>query len=201
MNTGFSLSEVLVSLAIVSLIALITLSGLTTSLDFNKRTLDRSDFVNSLVILDNYMKKDFQQTINRLSRDARGSYLNHSFFGLNPRQEGVFLAFTINSGDISPNFPKGGLRFIEYIIEEGTLKRVEYSYADRTFGTPYTSQSLLKNVEEVKLNFIKENSTLEEWPAMDWMENNGLPNIVEISLNINNFGLINRRYLLTGEAI
>ena len=169
MNTGFSLIEVLVSLAIVSLIALITLSGLTTSLDFNKRTLDRSDFVNSLVILDNYMKKDFQQTINRLSRDARGSYLNHSF--------------------------------IEYIIEEGTLKRVEYSYADRTFDTPYTSQSLLKNVEEVKLNFIKENSTLEEWPAMDWMENNGLPNIVEISLNINNFGLINRRYLLTGEAI
>jgi len=81
------------------------------------------------------------------------------------------------------------------------LKRVEYSYADRTFDTPYTSQSLLKNVEEVKLNFIKENSTLEEWPAMDWMENNGLPNIVEISLNINNFGLINRRYLLTGEAI
>ena len=61
MNTGFSLIEVLVSLAIVSLIALITLSGLTTSLDFNKRTLDRSDFVNSLVILDNYMKKDFQQ--------------------------------------------------------------------------------------------------------------------------------------------
>ena len=193
---GFTLIEVLVSLAIVSLIGIITFSGLITSLDFNQGTLNRSATTHNIVVLDNLLRRDLQHSVNRLSRDERGDSLAHSFYGGNPVYGGTFLAFTIHTEETKYLLNKGSLRFIEYVLEEKTLKRVEHSYADRTADTKSNSKVLLKNINEISVGFIKDKQLVDEWPEMDWTTNNGLPRMVEISFKIDKLGVVKRRYIL-----
>ena len=103
---GFTLIEVLVSLAIVSLIGIITFSGLRTSLDFNQGTLNRSATTHNIVVLDNLLRRDLQHSVNRLSRDERGDNLAHSFYGANPVHGDTFLAFTIHTEETKYLFNK-----------------------------------------------------------------------------------------------
>ena len=76
------------------------------------------------------------------------------------------------------------------------LERIEYSYADRVRDTPSSKQVLLNNVKDISLKFILEERWLNEWPFMDWTENNGLPKMIEISIDTGSLGIVTRRYLL-----
>ena len=196
---GFTLIELLVSLAVVSLIGVMTFTGLSTTLNFNQLVLSRSDTTNNLILLDETLRRDFQHSLNRLSRDERGDRLKHSFYGSVPNDQGYFLTFSAHF-DNQKSMDKGSIRLVQYLLVNNKLERKEYSYADRTIDTPSSKQVLLNNVKDISLKFILEERWLDEWPFMDWTENNGLPKMIEISIDTESLGTVTRRYLLPEGA-
>ena len=154
-----------------------------------------------LTLADETLKRDFLHALNRLPRDARGEFYKHSFYGLNPRLEGNVLAFTMQTGTSLSNL-NGSLRYIEYVFEDNSLKRVESQYADRTEDTEKKTTVLLENIENISLKFAKGDQWVDEWPLTDWISNNGLPKVAEISFELEGFGQITRLYMLpSGEVL
>ena len=200
-NKGFTLIEVLVALAIVGIIGAISFTGLMTTVKFNDLTLSRMDVGSNVTMTDEILKRDFLHTLNRLTRDERGDFYRHSFYGLNPRFEGTLLAFSINTGDNLPN-KNGALRYVEYVFEENKLKRVESKYVDRTEDTEETTIVLLEGIENISVKFAKGDQWEDEWPIADWISNNGLPSVAEVSYEIKGIGNITRLYMLaSGEVL
>ena len=96
----------------------------------------------------------------------------------------------------------GSLRYIEYVFEDNSLKRVESQYADRTEDTEKKTTVLLENIENISLKFAKGDQWEDEWPIADWISNNGLPNVAEVSYEIKGIGNITRLYMLaSGEVL
>jgi len=199
-NKGFTLIEVLVALAIVGIIGAISFGGLITTIKFNDLTLSRMDVGNNVTLADEMLKRDFLHALNRLTRDTRGDFYRHSFYGLNPRSEGTLLAFTVNTGDNLPN-KNGALRYVEYVFEENKLKRIESQYVDRTEDTRKKTTILLEEIENISVKFAKGNQWENEWPVADWLSNNGLPNVAEVSYEIKGIGNITRLYMLASGEI
>ena len=194
-SEGFTLIELLVSLAIVALIGVMTFSGLSASINSNELTLSRSGITNNLALMDEVLRRDLQHSLNRLSRDERGENVRHSFYGASLTNEGPFLVFTVHY-EKNSDYTKGSIRKIEYLLAGSKLIRKEHSYADRTSDTTIVSSTLLKGVEEVQLRFIQNGQWINTWPFMDWIENNGLPQMIEVKIRSERLGEINRRYLL-----
>ena len=200
-NKGFTLIEVLVALAIVGIIGAISFSGLMTTVKFNDLTLSRMDVGTNVTLADETLKRDFLHALNRLTRDTRGDFYRHSFYGLNPRFEGTLLAFTVSTGENLPD-KNGALRYVEYVFEENRLKRIESQYVDRTEDTRKKTIVLLEGVENISVKFAKGNQWEDEWPVADWISNNGLPSVAEVSYEIEGIGNITRLYMLaSGEVL
>jgi len=199
-NKGFTLIEVLVALTIVAVIGVMSFTGLVTSVKFNDSTISRISMSDRISLADETLKRDFLHTLNRLPRDSRGEFYRHSFYGLNPRLEGNILAFTVQTGASLSNL-NGTLRYVEYVFEDNSLKRVESQYADRTEYTEKKTTVLLENIKNISLKFAKGDQWVDEWPLNDWMSNNGLPKVTEISYELEGIGQITRLYLLTSEKV
>ena len=200
-NRGFTLIEVLVSIALLSLLGLISLSGLSTSLNYNSEISERSKFINRLEKTHTLLSQDLIQSVDRISRNSRGDFANYAFFGQSQDSstDVPFLSFSINT--FSKDQSQGSVRWVEYFLIEGKINRKEYFYADRTEDTPTYNQTLLSKVEGVELRFYKDNSWTNQWPDETDLFDSGLPKIVEIIFRIESLGTIKKLFILSNMTL
>ena len=60
----------------------------------------------------------------------------------------------------------------------------------------------LRHAKNLSLKFAKGDQWVDEWPLTDWISNNGLPKVAEISFELEGFGQITRLYMLpSGEVL
>ncbi len=69
---GFTLVEILVAIFLSSLIGILVLSGLSTSLSINEKTLNRSNLLSQIALTDKIIKRDLLHALDRNARDERG---------------------------------------------------------------------------------------------------------------------------------
>ena len=198
-SDGFTLIEVLVSISLVALIGVMSIGGLTTTIDSNDRTLERSSLIKSIIQADLVIKRDLLHTINRLSVDENGEKQLHSFTGMNINGDGVIISLNLHIPFYGLS-EKGSVRRVDYFLEDQKLKRIEYDFPDTTLNTKSTTSEILSNVSGVLIKFKFNNELVDNWPITDWTSNNGLPELLELSIDIEDLGLIERRYMLATGA-
>ena len=60
----------------------------------------------------------------------------------------------------------------------------------------------VRNIKNISLKFAEGDQWVDEWPLTDWISNNGLPKVAEISFELEGFGQITRLYMLpSGEVL
>ena len=197
---GFTLIEVLVSIALIGLLGFISFSGLSTSLNFNAGISERSKLIHKLEVTNTLLGQDLIQSINRKYRDARGDFNDHTFIGQNQSSsiDLPFLSFSINT--LAEDKRKGAVRLVEYYLIDNKIKRKEYHHADRTEDTPVYNQTLLSKVEDVELRFYKDDSWTDQWPDGTGLFNTGLPKLVEVIFKIESLGTINKLFILSDST-
>ena len=141
MRKGFTLIEVLVSLVILSMIAIISSNILQSSLETERTVSNRLNDAKNLNFASIIIKRDIRQIINVPLRDYYGNLINGTMIGNNIENKISFNSnIKSNSQNTSP------IKRIEYVIEDDAFIRKQYFSANPYNAEDYFETKLIKNV-------------------------------------------------------
>ena len=160
---AFTLIEVLVSLAIFSIMAALAYGALGQTLDSAELLNDRMDRLQAIQRTMRLLSEDLQQLSPRPIRDELGDgfapALDTDF------QSGFALELTHGGWSNPIVLPRSTLQRSAYRIEEDELIRYHWMVLDRTLANEPVSVALLDGVDSILFRFLQTNGEwTEQWP-------------------------------------
>ena len=208
MQRGFTLIEILVAMAIFTLIGLASTGLLTTVIDSNSLSQERFEKLQLLQRAMVTIERDIQQAVSRPVR-ANGE-----------KQEIVMAGGDVDgSDDGGIGFVRGGwhnpqlmlprstLQYVAYRLRDNKLERLYSNYVDNVIGYEPKVRVLLENIESFKVEFLSGNnasSTIKDDDDIKWSEkyqDTVLPRAVAIEFVSKDFGMLRREFtLVSGDS-
>ncbi|RDV24874.1 type II secretion system protein GspJ [Alteromonas aestuariivivens] len=204
---GFTLIEILVAMAIFTLIGLAATGVLTSVIDSNELSEERFEKLQHLQRAMMTIERDIQQAVPRPVRlnaektdvVMRGGQLDDS--------EDDGIAF-VRSGWNNPQMmlPRSTLQFVAYRLQDEKLERVYSNYVDNVVGYEPKVRVLLDGVSEFKVEFMAPASTdsNDRDNEPDWTDSytgSVLPKAVAFEFVSQDFGRIRRVFALSGAQL
>jgi general secretion pathway protein J len=186
---GFTLLELLVALAIFSVIAVMAYGGLATVLDQSALTEERADQLGMLQKTYLIMQRDLEQVVPRAVRDEFGDRLA-------PLTGTPLFQFTRGGWRNPLNHPRSTLQRVGYTLEDGELTRHTWAVLDRAQDSKPTDQILARDITDLQVRFLDEgNRWQEQWPKEQLGGNQeesaaDLPKALELTLEHDFFGTL-----------
>ncbi|WP_438865603.1 type II secretion system minor pseudopilin GspJ [Neptunicella sp.] len=192
--TGFTLLEVLVSLAIFAIIGLASNAVLTSVIDSDHLSTERFAQLEKLQRAMLTIERDVMQAVPRHIRieGENSDWTMHGGSGeFDSQADG--LGF-IREGWHNPQLvlPRSTLQPVIYRVQEDQLQRVYSNYVDNVVGYEPKVRVLLDNIENFQVNFINAPDKVEEEYSSPQ-----LPQAIELIITSKDFGEIKRTLLLT----
>jgi len=191
---GFTLIEVLVSLAIFAILAALSYGALSQTLDSAELLNERMDRLQAIQRTMRLLSEDLQQLSPRPIRDELGE-------GFGPAldtgfQSGFAIELTHGGWSNPIVLPRSTMQRSAYRIEEDELIRYHWMVLDRTLANEPVSVTLLDGVEGILFRFLQGNGEwTEQWPPTNQPGPLGArqrPRAVEIILTLTGEGEITR---------
>tara|TARA_R110002072_G_scaffold247384_2_gene406577 strand:+ start:22340 stop:22996 length:657 start_codon:yes stop_codon:yes gene_type:complete len=209
-ESGFTLMEVLIAMAITAFVSMIAYSSLSTVMTGVERTRESSDRIYELERAWMIISRDLRQFVDRPVRDEFGEPEPALTGGELSR---FTLSFTRTGWHNPGGYPRSNLQRINYRLEDDGLWRDSYPVLDRAADTEPQSALLLEGVEEFQLTFLGVLEQLQiqtgssALDTTDWVENwvfdtstpgaqRPPPVAVEITLRLEDWGEMRRLYAL-----
>lgn len=194
-QTGFTLIEILIAMAIFAMIAVGATQILTTVTDSNELSEERFQSLQELQRAMLIIERDFLQMVPRKAR-MEGEVSEHVVFAgkfaFDSETEG--LGF-VRSGWHNPQLTlrRSTLQSVAYRIQENELHRLYSNYVDNAVGFEPKVRVLLKNIESISFEFLKKfDSKKFEWEEAE--PSDELPIAVAIIIESENYGEIRREF-------
>jgi general secretion pathway protein J len=193
-NSGFTLIEVLVALAVfgvLSVVAYMALGQTLANADLLGERMERLEAIQRTV---RYLDADLMQTAPRPVRGLLGD-------GYEPAIRSSFgseYALEVTHGGWSnpAGLPRGTLQRSAYRIEDGELLRFHWRVLDRTINNEPIETALLDGVESIVFRFLTtDGEPSEQWPPQNAAGPSGFrlrPRAVEVVLTLTDEGEIRR---------
>ena len=189
---GFTLVELVIAMAIVAVIGVIALAGLSTVLQQQAIAEARAERWRDIQFAMHIIAQDLAQVHPRAARDESGETWKASFLAGAGEQFAVEFS---RGGWANPaGLPRGHVLRVAYDWEDNdsTLVRFHWPAVDRTFTTPPARTELLTGVDDVQIRLLDRTGEWQrEWPPLDMPEPNALvtpPRLVEFSLHLEDYG-------------
>ena len=179
MKKGFTLIEVLISLVILSIIAIISTNFLQSSIDLRNYSKSKVDDINVFNLGVNTIRRDLMSVVNLPMRDNFGNQLPN-FIGSNTDKKITFLGF-INRIDNS----RSSISRIEYLFDDTKFIRRVYFTANPYDYNDYIDSVIFNNVDNVEISFLIDNRWFAEWPTGQSTVFK-IPKLVKIEINDKN---------------
>ncbi|WP_448213679.1 type II secretion system minor pseudopilin GspJ [Colwellia sp. MEBiC06753] len=196
-NAGFTLLEVLIAMAIFSLISLSSFTIFDTVFKSDEQSRIKNARLNELnrafIIIERDMLQITRRTI-RINGEAPASGYIHiddqGFFS-----ETNALAF-VRGGWTNPGLilPRSDLQSVAYQLSDDVLNRLHFNFVDPVVGQEPFIRPLINDVSDVKFEFYQNNKWQKEFKGQ------GLPQAIAIILQTEDFGEIRRQFLVAGES-
>ena len=174
MSKGFTLIEVLVSLVILSMIAVISSNILQSSLETEFNSSERLQSARKLNFSSINLKRDIRQIINVPLRDFYGNQIKGTFIGNNIDNK---IAFNTKiksiSNEISP------IKRVEYALEENNLVRKQFYSSNPYDADEFIKSVLIEEVSEIDIKFWHEKMWYQEWPV-DTITQRKIPELIKL---------------------
>lgn len=198
---GFTLIEILVAMAIFSLIGLASTALLTSVIDDDKASSERFAELEKLQRAMLTIERDILQAVPRAVR-INGEVNQIVMRGGEDELGGTAdsIGF-VHAGWHNPQLilPRSTLQLVGYRVEENKLLRLYGNYLDNVIGYEPKNKVLLEGVNNFQVEFLVAGQTADE--GEDWKESylgTVLPKAVAITLDTEVFGEIRREFLLAG---
>ena len=176
MKKGFTLIEVLISLVILSIIAIVSTNFLQSSIDLRNQSKSKVDDIKVFNLGVSTIRRDLMSTVNLPMRDNFGNQLPN-FIGSNTDKKITFLGF-INRIDSS----RSSISRIEYLFDDTKFIRRVYFTADPYDYDDHIDSVIFDNIDDVEISFFIDNRWFTEWPAAQTAAFI-IPKLVKIEIN------------------
>ena len=176
MKKGFTLIEVLISLVILSIIAIVSTNFLQSSIDLRNQSKSKVDDIKVFNLGVSSIRRDLMSTVNLPMRDNFGNQLPN-FIGSNTDKKITFLGF-INRIDSS----RSSISRIEYLFDDTKFIRRVYFTADPYDYDDHIDSVIFDNIDDVEISFLSDNRWFTEWPAGQTAAYK-IPKLVKIEIN------------------
>lgn len=198
-STGFTLLELLVALAVFSMVALMAYSGLRSVLQSKQVTEQRAERLQHLQNAMLLLERDISQFVPRGIRDDYGDKqpaLRSADYG------SILLEFTHAGWRNPTGMARSTLQRVAYGIEEESLLRFSWAVLDRAQeSTPY-KVVLLDKVREMRLRYLDEAREWQEtWPPPGTEQAESSPLALEVTLVLEDMGEFRRVFPLFSPTL
>ena len=195
-DKGFTLLEVLIAIAIFSLISLSSFSIFDTVLSGDEIAKQRSERHNELQRAFLIIERDITQIARRSVR-LNGEAPLDNFLqtsGDSFVSDEQALAF-VRHGWTNPGLllPRSDMQTVAYRIVDETLERLHFNFVDAVVGEEPKVRLLMSDVSELAFEYYDG----KKWQKM-WSEN-FLPLAIAIEVNTKDYGIIRRQFLVAGS--
>tara|TARA_B110000902_G_scaffold115026_1_gene135170 strand:- start:824 stop:1456 length:633 start_codon:yes stop_codon:yes gene_type:complete len=196
---GFTLIEILVAMAIFTLIGLASTGVLNSVINSDQLSSERFAKLEELQRAMLTIERDILQIVPRALR-VNGEPVSVVISGgedvLNSDADG--LGF-VRAGWHNPQMllPRSTLQAIGYRLQEEQLQRLYGNYVDNVIGYEPKIKILLSDIEDFRVSFLTEVEQLEK--PEEWEEsysNANIPIAISITLVSKTFGEIRREFIL-----
>ena len=206
---GFTLVEVLIAMAITTLISVLAYTGLSSALsgaESLRSASGRAHDINQTLAM---LSRDLRQVVNRPVVDEFGQVVPALMGGEMAREP---LALTRAGWHNSTAAPRSTLQRVRWWLEDERLWRGYFAVLDRTAGTEAVETAILEGVERFELRFLPTLSAVESdrndvidrrnwrdsWIA-DLSQPGQMPSppaAVEVLMEVSGLGELRRTYVL-----
>lgn len=197
---GFTLLEIMVAVAIFTVIGLASNSVLNRVLDGDEASQQKFAELQRLQRIMLTIERDILQATARPVRSATGTnkiVLRGGDNFLESEADGIGF---VRAGWQNPQLmlPRSTLQAVGYRLQEGKLEKVYSNYVDNVVGAEPRVKVLLEEVEDFQVEFFlrqKQNSEdTSNWG--DSYSSEELPKAVAFIIETKNFGRIRREFAL-----
>ncbi len=155
---GFTLVEVLIAMAITTLISVVAYTGLSSALsgaESLRSASGRAHDINQTLAM---LSRDLRQVVNRPVVDEFGQVVPALMGGEMAREP---LALTRAGWHNSTAAPRSTLQRVRWWLEDERLWRGYFPVLDRTAGTEPVETAILEGVKRFELRFLSSLSAVE----------------------------------------
>lgn len=199
---GFTLVELLVAITVFSVLAAMAYGGLRSVLTSERAIDQAAQRLKTIQQAMLFMGRDLAQLSGRGIRDEYGD----SQPPLRSQAQSLTaLEFTRGGWSNPAGQMRSSLQRVGYAVEEKQLIRYSWPVLDRAPDTEPQRYALLDDVRSMKLRFMDEKQTWQEsWPPLSSgiaSTQPGLPRAVELSLELDDLGVVRRLFEIDATAI
>jgi general secretion pathway protein J len=195
---GFTLLELLIALAIFSVVAVLAYGGLGTVLEQQHQTEEGAERLEILQKTYLIVQRDIEQAVVRAVRDQFGD--------VQPRLAGgaAGLEFTRGGWPNPLGRPRSTLQRVGYALEEQELVRYSWLVLDRAQDSEPVQQVLAGDITGLVLRYLDgANNWQEQWPPEATADSSGatateLPRAIEVTLEHEYYGEIRWLFRVPG---
>ena len=191
LGKGFTLLELLVAMAVVAVVGVMALGGLSEVIRQQTIAQQRAERWREIQFAMRIISQDLAQIHPRPTREERGEDWQPSI--LAPSVQ-FALEFSRGGWANSVALPRGSVLRVAYDWEDDTLVRFHWSVMDRTLATPPIRTELLSGVEDVEIRLLDANGEWQlDWPPASMTGAARLvarPRVVEFGVILEDFGRV-----------
>ena len=177
-NKGFTIIEVLVTLIILSMIAIITSNILQSSLESEKESTQRLNSIKELNLASSILRRDIRQIANVSIKDFYGNKINGTFISELGSENLMFTTKVKSfSNQVSP------LKRVQYVIENKNFIRKQYYSSNPYNQDEFTKSIIINDIDNLKLSFLNENKWHQSWPVSP-ITSKKIPTLIKIEFNL-----------------
>lgn len=193
-NRGFTLIEVLISIAITAIIMSIAVSAIRGAARQRNQVNDTMNRFKEVQRAVQMLTRDLSQLQPRSVRDIIG---NDRVPALTTGGDGNGIEMTTGGWSNPAGLRRSVLQRIGYQIEEDTLYRVQWPVLDRTQGTLPIRRPMLEGIVALQMRFFDNTGDdSEDWPPLGGDGGQSgfavRPRAVEFTFELEDYGVISR---------
>ena len=194
---GFTLLEVLIAIAILSVMSVMSYSGFEQVSLARERMEQQAETLSRLQMTYSVIKKDLEQVVNRRVRGSQG---NVKPALLSPPNADLQVALVANNRTSLQNSSTGSrLQYVEYQLEGKVLRRVQYEVLDQAFNSVGEVTSLLNDIESMEMQFYHGGILEPFWPKANAGPFMDLPTAIEMTFTLSDGKDYRWWFLLPGK--
>ena len=177
---GFTIIEVLVTLIILSMIAIISSNILQSSIESEKVSSLRLNSIKELNLASSILRRDIRQIANVSIKDFYGNKINGTFISELGSENLMFTTKVKSfSNEVSP------LKRVQYVIENKNFIRKQYYSSNPYNQDEFTKSIIINDIDNLKLSFLNENKWHKSWPVSP-ITSKKIPTLIKIEFRLDN---------------